>query len=97
MEAYTQEQVQQALAQTEGWQLDTNSGEIYRQYQFGNFMEALAFVNKIGEVAEELGHHPDITIKYNKVSLSVTTHDAGGLTDKDFTLARRANGVMSDE
>ncbi len=93
MQAYSKEQVEKALAAAEGWQLNSEKGEIYRQYQFGNFVEALAFVNKIGAIAEELGHHPDITIKYNKVLLSVVTHDAGGLTDNDFTLALRANRV----
>lgn len=92
---YNQAQVQTALAQSDGWQLNPASGEIYRQYQFDNFVASLDFVNRVGVIAEELGHHPDITIKYNKVLLSVTTHDAGGLTEKDFALATRANAIAS--
>ena len=91
MQAYSEAQIKEALTETEGWQLDPANGEIYRQYVFGNFVESLSFVNKVGEVAEEMGHHPDITIKWNKVLLSLVTHDAGGLTDLDFSLARRAN------
>lgn len=102
MEAYSKTQLDAALAATEGWQLDEAKGEIYRQYEFGNFVEALAFVNKVGAVAEEMGHHPDIIIKWNKVWLNLVTHDAGGFTEMDFNLAKRANElakgeVMSDE
>jgi 4a-hydroxytetrahydrobiopterin dehydratase len=92
MQKYNDEQVQQGLAEASGWQLDAN-GEIFKQYQFANFVEALAFVNKIGALAEEMGHHPDITINYNRVKLSVTTHDAGGLSELDFKLANRANDL----
>ena len=93
MQAYTQAQIQTALNQeaVAGWQLDEASGEIFKQYQFENFVEALEFVNRIGAIAEELGHHPDITINYNRVKLSVSTHDANGLTELDFKLAGRAN------
>jgi len=93
VQAYNEAQLKENLANIQGWQLNPANGEIYREYQFGNFVEALTFVNKVGEIAEELGHHPDITIRYNKVLLSVITHDAGGLTEKDFTLAQRANAL----
>jgi 4a-hydroxytetrahydrobiopterin dehydratase len=95
MQPLDKEQLEQALAETAGWQLDHEKGEIYRQYQFGNFVEALAFVNRVGEVAEQMEHHPDIIIKYNKVQLNLVTHDAGGITDKDFSLARRANELAA--
>ena len=93
MQAYTQAQVEAALGQetVAGWQRDEASGEIFKQYQFENFVQALEFVNRVGAIAEELGHHPDITINYNRVKLSVITHDAGGLTELDFKLAARAN------
>ena len=55
---------------------------------FKDFIEAIAFVNKLVAPSEAAGHHPDIEISYNKVTLNLTTHDAGGLTDKDFALAQ---------
>ncbi|MFZ0395055.1 MAG: 4a-hydroxytetrahydrobiopterin dehydratase [Terracidiphilus sp.] len=61
--------------------------EITRTFAFADFRAALAFVNKTGDLAEAAGHHPDIDIRYNKVRLALVTHDAGGLTAKDFDLA----------
>jgi 4a-hydroxytetrahydrobiopterin dehydratase len=58
-----------------------------RTFSFKDFSGALAFVNRVGEKAEAADHHPDIDIRYNKVRLSLVTHDAGGLTAKDFDLA----------
>jgi 4a-hydroxytetrahydrobiopterin dehydratase len=75
-----------ALAGTPGW---TRAGnELRRTYRFRDFREALAFVNRVGAVAEDAGHHPDIDIRYDTVTLALTTHDAGGLTARDFDLAR---------
>ena len=68
-----------------GW--ENNGKEITRLYQFKDFREALAFVNRVGELAEAADHHPDIDLRYNKVRLTLSTHSAGGLTDKDFALA----------
>jgi 4a-hydroxytetrahydrobiopterin dehydratase len=66
------------------------SGKLVRTFAFSDFRAALAFVNQVADLAEEAGHHPDIDIRYNKVRLSLVTHDAGGLTDKDFELAAKA-------
>ena len=74
-----------------GWKME--SGEIVRAFEFANFRDSLAFVNRVGELAEAAGHHPDIDIRYNKVNLSLVTHDAGGLTAKDFDLAEKVNRV----
>ncbi len=68
-----------------GWQIE--SGELVKTYQFKDFVAALDFVNQVGKAAEDAGHHPDIDIRYNKVRLALVTHDAGGLTEKDFDLA----------
>lgn len=62
---------------------------ITRTYPFADFPAALKYVNAVGRAAEKAGHHPDIDIRWNKVTLSLTTHDAGGLTEKDFSLAAR--------
>lgn len=70
-----------------GWELE--KGEITRTFTFPNFCGSLDFVNRVGELAEAAGHHPDIDIRYNKVKLTLVTHDAGGLTAKDFELAEK--------
>jgi 4a-hydroxytetrahydrobiopterin dehydratase len=75
-----------ALRRTPGW--ERAGAEIKRTYRFRDFPEALAFVNRVGDLAERAGHHPDIDIRYNTVTLALTTHDAGGLSAKDFDLAR---------
>jgi 4a-hydroxytetrahydrobiopterin dehydratase len=74
------------LRRTPGW--EQVGVEIRRTYRLGDFRQALAFVNRVGELAERAGHHPDIDIRYNTVTLALTTHDAGGLSAKDFDLAR---------
>lgn len=63
------------------------NGELTRTFVFKDFVAALQFVNSVGKLAEKAGHHPDIDIRYNKVRLALVTHDAGGLTEKDFDLA----------
>ena len=79
-------QIAQALRQTPGW--ERAGPEITRTYRFKDFREALAFVNRVGSLAERAGHHPDIDIRYSAVTLALTSHDAGGLSGKDFELAR---------
>jgi len=81
------EEVQGRLIGLPDWQIE--AGELAKTYAFKDFLQALAFVNKVGEFAETAGHHPDIDIRYNRVRLSLVTHDAGGLTDKDFDLAHQ--------
>ena len=80
-----------ALQRTPGWA--RAGAEIRRTYRFRDFREALAFVNRVGGLAEAAGHHPDIDIRYNTVTLALTTHDAGGLSPKDFELARAVDGA----
>jgi len=78
------------LARTPGWR---RSGEaIERTYRFRDFNEAMVFVNRVASLAERANHHPDVTIRYNEVTLSVWTHSDGGLTPKDFALARSIDG-----
>lgn len=69
------------------------SGTLQRTYQFADFVASMAFVNKIADAAEERQHHPDMLIRYNKVSLTLSTHDAGGITEKDFDLAKFADAI----
>ena len=78
-------EIQQKLDRLDGWAL---AGDVITAVKkFAGFPEAIAFVSKLVEPAEAAGHHPDIAISYNKVIISLTTHDAGGLTQKDFDLA----------
>jgi 4a-hydroxytetrahydrobiopterin dehydratase len=68
--------------------------EIVRDWTFKDFAEAISFVNRVAELAEAANHHPDILVHgWNKVRLSVTNHSAGGLTDADFALAKRVDGL----
>jgi 4a-hydroxytetrahydrobiopterin dehydratase len=67
---------------------------IVRDLQFADFAEAMAYVNRVAELAEEANHHPDILVHgWNRVRLTLTTHSAGGLTDNDFQMARRIDGL----
>jgi 4a-hydroxytetrahydrobiopterin dehydratase len=76
-----------ALANIPGWSAD--NGLLKRRYEFPNFAEALAFVNKVGELAEVADHHPDITFGWGYAEIALTTHDRGGITDFDLNLAQR--------
>ncbi len=68
--------------------------ELIRDYEFANFAEALRFVNRVGEVAEEANHHPDILIHgWNKVRLTLSTHSEGRVTDADHAMAQRIDGI----
>jgi len=79
-------QIKTALATLPDWKKQGRT--ITRTFQFKDFPAALKFVNAVAKLAEKAWHHPDIDIRWNKVALTLTTHDAGGLTDKDFTLAK---------
>lgn len=74
-----------------GWTLADDGKSISREFTLENFKEALAFVNKVGEIAESEGHHPDIFIWWNKVRLELSTHAIGGLSTNDFILAAKVN------
>ena len=80
-----QTQVEEKLQTLPDWITDGET--ISRTFKFKDFVAAIDFVNKLVEPAEKAGHHPDITISYNKVTINLTTHDAGGITQKDFDLA----------
>jgi 4a-hydroxytetrahydrobiopterin dehydratase len=74
------------------WKVE--KGALERSFLFPDFSAALRFVNRVGELAEEAGHHPDIDIRYSRVRLSLSTHDAKGLTEKDFDLAQRIGALL---
>jgi 4a-hydroxytetrahydrobiopterin dehydratase len=67
---------------------------ISRTFKFEGFLKAIEFVNRAAKQAQKVNHHPDIDIRFNKVTLMLTTHDEGGLTEKDFALARQCDEVF---
>ncbi|BAQ61170.1 pterin-4-alpha-carbinolamine dehydratase [Geminocystis sp. NIES-3708] len=78
-------EIRQKLANLPDWM--TNGQAITKTYKFKDFIQAVEFVNRLVIPAEKAGHHPDLEISYNKVTIHLTTHDAGGITQKDFDLA----------
>src|SRR5262249_53504349 len=87
MEKMSEAQVNDALKATPEWSLVGEA--IQRTYQFKDFVGSMKFVNAVAEAAEASQHHPDILIRYSRVTLTLPTHDAGGITGKDFDLAKR--------
>ena len=85
MTAYNHEIIQTKLKDFPEWDFENNG--IVRKFQFKNFSQALGFIVQVGILAEKAGHHPELFNVYNKVNIRLTTHDANGVTDKDFDLA----------
>ena len=87
MEKLSGSSINRRLVGVAGWKQVEHT--IQKQYAFPDFKAAMFFVNVVAGLAEKAGHHPDIAINYNRVTLSLSTHDTGGITAKDFDLARR--------
>ena len=85
MKKFSASDVKKALATMPDWK--KKGATIARTYSFKDFPAAIKFINAVAKLAEQAWHHPDIDIRWNKVTLTLTTHDAGGLTKKDFALA----------
>jgi 4a-hydroxytetrahydrobiopterin dehydratase len=75
------------------WRVVENH-HLEKEYRFRNFRDALAFTNRVGELAEEVGHHPDIELSWGRVKLTVFTHKIGGLHESDFVFAAKADSVL---
>lgn len=90
MALLSDEQIREKLKQLPGW--ERVGAEIRKTYPFASFGEGMAFANQVAAVADALDHHPDMLIQYRQVTLTLTSHDAGGLTERDFRLARRIDG-----
>jgi 4a-hydroxytetrahydrobiopterin dehydratase len=76
----------------EGW--EEVDGALERTFELPSFTEAIAFVNRVAELAEQENHHPDIAVSYRKVTLRWTTHSEGGITDRDYALAAQSDGLV---
>ncbi len=88
----TEDEIARLLQDLPQW--SEAGGVIQRTWQFKDFLHSMRFVQKVAELAERRGHHPDILVRYDKVTLSLSTHDAGGITRKDFELAAEADGLV---
>jgi 4a-hydroxytetrahydrobiopterin dehydratase len=93
MKKLTEQEVQNKLSAEKTWSLNSK-GQIEAQFEFKDFKESMLFVNSVAFLSEKINHHPDILILWNKVRLSVSTHDAKGLTSLDFQLAHLVNELM---
>jgi 4a-hydroxytetrahydrobiopterin dehydratase len=92
MSLLAQNEITKNISTLSGWMKEGD--QIAKQFQFKDFAEALAFVNKVGAEAEKMDHHPDIFIhSWNKVKITISTHSEGGITKKDFQLAEKIEGV----
>jgi 4a-hydroxytetrahydrobiopterin dehydratase len=97
MQKLDEKQLSDALTGLPQWKLD--AGQLVRDWTFKDFVAAMEFVNKVAAMAEKAGHHPDIEIHYNRVRLSLVTHDAHGITAKDVAMAENLNrnlGLLKD-
>lgn len=86
--------VQTRLAELNGWSLD--DGKLYQRFVFADFIEAFGFMSRVALLAQAMDHHPEWSNVYNRVEIYLTTHDAGGLTDRDFKLAAKIDRLLVD-
>ncbi len=92
MERLAEKEILSKLQNLKGWTL--NDGAIEKKFELEDFKEALAFINKIGAAAEAANHHPELHNVYNKVNIRLSTHDADGITEKDFDLAQKISTFL---
>ena len=91
MARLSDEEIEQRLAGMDGWERDGDA--ITKTFENGDFVGSVEFVRRLTGPAEEMGHHPDLELSWDKVKVSITNHAAGGLTDADFELARRIDAL----
>jgi 4a-hydroxytetrahydrobiopterin dehydratase len=87
----TDSEIQKALGSLPGWK--RNGTAIQRIFEFPDFKAAMQFVNRIADAAEQANHHPDIDIRYNKVTMALVSHDSGGVTQRDVRMAEKINQI----
>lgn len=87
------EQITTLLNQLEGWKV-VNQHHLQKSYRFADFREAQSFVNQVGEIAEEQGHHPDICFGWGQAEITIWTHKIDGLTESDFILAAKIDALQ---
>jgi 4a-hydroxytetrahydrobiopterin dehydratase len=93
----TREEAEKYLARIcEGWELDANAKELYREFKFKGYYKTIAFVNALAWVANAEGHHPDLEVSYNRCLVRWTTHAIGGLSENDFICAAKTSALVAD-
>jgi 4a-hydroxytetrahydrobiopterin dehydratase len=93
MPTLSDEEIQSRLAELDGWEREGDA--IVKEFELDDFVGSVDFVRRIVEPAEDMGHHPDLSISWNKVGVSITTHSEGGITANDFELAKRIDSIAS--
>lgn len=88
-------EIQRALGGLPGWSRRGGGDALTKTYMFDRFADGIAFVGRVAAIADEMDHHPDIDIRYTKVTMTLSTHDAGGVTQDDLTLAGKIDSVSS--
>ncbi len=86
------EEINKKLESFNGWNFKDDS--VSKEFKFKSFLNSINFVNKVAQIAEDANHHPDIKISYNKVTITLSTQDEGGVTEKDINLARKINSLI---
>lgn len=92
IEKFSAQQVEQELRSLEDWRLQ--DGKLYRCFKFGSFVEAFGFMTRAALLAEKMGHHPEWLNVYSRVDVYLTTHDAGGISERDFLLASALDALL---
>ncbi|KOX07909.1 4a-hydroxytetrahydrobiopterin dehydratase [Nocardiopsis sp. NRRL B-16309] len=90
----TDDQIREGITRLTDWHWDPDQPDIHRTVRLPDFVAAIDLVNTIAQAAEQVGHHPDIDIRYNKVRLSLTTHAVGAITENDMSLAARIDELV---
>ncbi|GAA4911961.1 4a-hydroxytetrahydrobiopterin dehydratase [Streptomonospora salina] len=96
MDLLTEDQIADGLQRLDGWERESKSNAIRRTVRMPDFLSGIRLVTSVAHAAEEAGHHPDIDIRYNRITFHQTTHAAGGVTEADLALAARIDDLAGD-
>jgi 4a-hydroxytetrahydrobiopterin dehydratase len=94
VEKMTGEQIEASLNQLSGWELKND--KLHRELKFKNFIQAFGFMTQVAIVVEQMNHHPEWSNVYSRVTIDLTTHEAGGISQRDFELAQKINRLLAD-
>jgi 4a-hydroxytetrahydrobiopterin dehydratase len=94
VEKMTVEQIQTSLKELPGWEL--KAGKLHRELKFKNFVQAFGFMTQAAIVVEQMNHHPEWSNVYNRVTIDLTTHEAGGISQRDIELAQKINKLLAN-
>jgi len=91
--ALPQDEIERLLAQVSGWSVEPGRSDLRKRFRFNRFAETIAFVNRMADLAESEGHHPDFCVRFTNLDVTLTTHAVGGLTENDFILAAKIDAL----